>query len=90
MCSFKIYVQAFSGLHTYLTEFKVEKSLVFSCKVRQLSHSLAANGGRMRLPVLTVRNLELFEFRSKNGHRSKTLFGLLDRTVTKFGRRMMR
>ena len=89
MCSFEIYVQAFSGLHTYLTEFKVEKSLVLSCKVRQLSHSLAVNGGRMRLPALTVRNLELFEFRSK-GQRSKTLFGLLDRTVTKFGRRMMR
>ena len=79
-------IQAFNGLHSYLTEFGIERSLILSTKVRHFSACTV--GGHMRLPALTVRNLDLFQF--KKSLSTKTLFGLIDKTSTRFGRRKLK
>ena len=78
--------KSFSGLYNYLKEFGIQKSLVMSTKVRRFAQSQMNK--RMRLPALTVRNLELF---APNKKKSKgSLFALLDKTLTRFGSRMLR
>ena len=72
--------QSFTGLYRHLKEFGLEKSLTMSTNVKRFTQSDSNN--RLRLPALTVRNLELFK---KDG-----LFSILNKTLSKFGSRMLK
>lgn len=82
--------KSFAGLHAYLAQFDLQRSLVMSNKVRRFAQG--QSNRRMRLPALTIRNLELFGTakKSSKANYKGCLFSLLDKTQTKFGSRMLR